>query len=129
MQAAPFGAFGQFGNAYDTPMIERWSRLIPLPSSFVVHHESPRLREMCSARPPIMIVDGLCGERRIGLFQLNWSADCIGLMTFARPPPRPPCGGGAPSPPAATAPAPPPPPPPAPPRPPPTPEFGLMLAC
>src|SRR3954470_14551436 len=90
MHAAPFGAFGQFGSAYDTPMIERCSRLMPLPSSLEVNHVSPRLREMCSARPPIMIVDGLCGERRIGLFQLNASGVLSGLMMLGRPP-RPPC--------------------------------------
>src|SRR3954466_7852761 len=120
MHAAPLGAFGQLGNAYDTPMIERCSRLRPLPSSFEVHQLSPRLREMCSARPPIMIVDGLCGERRIGLFQLNWRGVASGLMMFARPPPRPPgAAAGTPSPPAATS-APAPPPPPRPPRPLPT---------
>src|SRR3954469_16610192 len=125
MQAAPGAACGQFGSAYDTPIIQRFSRLISFPSSLDVNQLSPRLREMCSARPPIMIVDGLCGERRIGLFQLNWRGVASGLMMFARPPPRPPCAGaGALSPPAAKwAPAPPPPPPP--PRPPPTLEFGL----
>src|SRR4051794_4335873 len=113
MHAAPGAAFGQLGSAYETPMIERVSRLMPLPSSFVVHHESPRLREMCSARPPIIRVLGLCGEIRSGLFQLNWSGVPSGLMMFARPPPRPPCGAtaAAASPPAATAAVPPPPPP------------------
>src|ERR1043166_9196883 len=59
------------GSAYETPMMERVLRLIPLPSSFVIVQVSPRLREMNNSRPPTMIVAGLCGDSRIGEFQLK----------------------------------------------------------
>ena len=77
----------QLGRSYFTPMIERSVRVMPLPIAWVIVHESPRLREMKSERPPRYSVAVLCGDKRIGEFQLN----CIGvpagggLRMFPRP--------------------------------------------
>src|SRR5688572_16476759 len=87
------------------------SMLLPITGLMV--QESPRLRETKKCRPPKRIVLGLCGEMRIGEFQLNcinWSLGGSFMMLEACPPPWPP----------------PPPPPPPPPRPAP-PIRGRML--
>src|SRR6185436_17063168 len=141
------------GRLYDCSRIVRWLRSMFLPSDLLIVQVVPRSREMNNWRPPIITVDGLCGESRIGVFQLNWLiASASGVFSTLPRPPRPPpppppcasCGGGvsaltavpaaaAPAPAAPAAPAPPPrPPPPRPPPPPPAPaaagKFGLMFA-
>src|SRR5262245_53317278 len=109
-------------------MICRVLRSMPLPSSFDIHQVLPRSREMNNDRPPSRIVLGLCGDSRIGEFQLNWTTAFGGaLMMFPRPPVGAAATGASPPGSAAAAPPPPPPPPPRPPRPPPV--FGLMLRC
>src|SRR5262245_63624597 len=92
-----------------------------LPSDLLIVHVSPRSREMKSCRPPTSTVDGLCGERRIGEFQLNCeiSPCSVGVLITLPRPPRPP----PPPPPPAL-----PPPPAPPPLPPPAlPRFGFTL--
>ena len=59
------------------------------PSDFDIVNVSPRLREMNSCRPPISSVCGLCGEIRIGVFQLNalGPSGCTSPAMLPRPPP------------------------------------------
>src|SRR5262245_1729908 len=81
------------GRAYDCSRICRWLRSMFLPTDCVMVQVSPLSREMNNCRPPTRTVEELCGEKRIGEFQLNCetksAAGCAGLFTtLLRPPPK-----------------------------------------
>src|SRR5688572_17695169 len=93
----------QEGRPYVCSRILRFEMSMALPITGLIVQVSPRLRETKKCRPPNRIVFGLCGEIRIGEFQLNcmsWSAGSS-LRMLEPPPPRPP------PPPPAAPPAPP----------------------
>src|SRR6476661_3184482 len=122
----------QLGRLYLNSRIDRWLRSMFLPSDLLTVQVCPRSREMNSWRPPTSTVEGLCGDKRIGVFQLNCTiASGSGgvLITLPRPPPRPPPPPPPPAAPPPAAPAPPPaaPPPPPPPAPAACGTFGFTL--